>query len=75
MSLLELLAARIILIGHIVLYRDARSRASARRAAGRGTSGGEETSRGSEFVERCAATARRSCARSRVEGGDGHADA
>jgi hypothetical protein len=39
-------------IGHIVLYRRARSRASARRAAGRGAGGGEETSGGGEFVER-----------------------
>jgi hypothetical protein len=37
-----------ILIGHIVLYRRARSRASSRRGAG----GGEETSGGGEFVER-----------------------
>jgi len=52
MNLLESLRASIIPIGHIVLYRGARSRVSARRAAGRRTGGGEKTSGTGEFFER-----------------------
>jgi hypothetical protein len=40
-----------------VLYRGATSQVSARRAAGRGTGGGEETSGSGEFVERLASEA------------------